>query len=171
MSSSTARSASGLAQTHGDWSESGPAAPLGGVAMLFHLGYVSTESRRMESQELVDLLDQALKRNKVKDITGLLLHREDSFFQVIEGEEAEVQQIFSSIRRDPRHHNVNVLFEGPIEAREFPDWQMGFVELDGVDVDRLPGFSDFLYSESPPRRLFEELSQAKRLMLLFRAMQ
>ena len=58
-----------------------------------------------------------------------------------------------------------------IEAREFPDWRMGFVELDGVDFDQLPGFSDFLHQNTPPRRLLEELSQAKRLMLLFRAMQ
>lgn len=139
--------------------------------MLYHLGYVSTESRKMGSDELVSLLDEALERNRVKDITGLLLHREDSFFQVIEGEEAEVKQIFSSIRQDPRHHGIKVLFEGPLAAREFPDWRMGFVELDGVDFDQLPGFSDFLHQNTPPRRLLEELSQAKRLMLLFRAMQ
>ena len=139
--------------------------------MLYHLGYVSTQTRPLVPEDLTSLLDDALGRNQGLDITGLLLHREGSFFQVLEGEKDDVLQVFESIRRDPRHHRIKTLFEGEIEVREFPDWQMGFVELDGVDVGQLPGFSDFLDTGIPPRTLLEELSQAKRLMLLFRAMQ
>ena len=101
----------------------------------------------------------------------LLLHREDSFFQVLEGEEDVVRQVFDKIQRDPRHERIKVLFEGPIEAREFADWRMGFVDLNGVDVKNLPGFSDFLSDDVEPRRLLEELTQVKRLLLLFRAME
>jgi hypothetical protein len=139
--------------------------------MLYHLGYVSTQTRPLVTDDLTDLLDEALGRNRDRAITGLLLHREGSFFQVLEGEKDDVMKVYESIKRDPRHHRVKVLFEGGIDAREFPDWQMGFVELDGVDVGQLPGFSDFLNSSAPPRLLLEELSHAKRLMLLFRAMQ
>ena len=39
---------------------------------------------------------------------------------------------------------------------EFPDWRMGFVELDGIDVSLLPGFSNFLVDEVEPRRDFIE---------------
>ena len=70
-----------------------------------------------------------------------------------------------------RVHNVSHGFEGPIEAREFADWRMGFVDLNGVDVKNLPGFSDFLSDDVEPRRLLEELTQVKRLLLLFRAME
>jgi hypothetical protein len=143
----------------------------GGLKLLYHLGYVSTQTRPLVRDDLSSLLDDALGRNQELDITGLLLHREGSFFQVLEGEKDDVLKIFDSIQRDPRHHRVKCLFEGEIEAREFPDWRMGFVELDGVDVGQLPGFSDFLDSGRPPRLLLEELSKAKRLMMLFRAMQ
>lgn len=139
--------------------------------MLYHLGYVSTQARPLSADDLLALLGQARARNEAGHITGLLLHREDSFFQVLEGDQEQVLQIFSSIERDPRHHRVEILFQGPIASREFGDWRMGFAELDGVDVERLPGFSDFFSSRAEPRQLFRELSETQRLMLLFRNMQ
>jgi hypothetical protein len=139
--------------------------------MVYHLGYVSTQTTELGPQELLDLLGAARTRNRGLGLTGVLLHRQDSFFQVLEGDASAVRQVFESIQRDPRHQRVEVLFEGEIDEREFADWQMGFVELDGVDVASLPGFSDFLISEKDePRRLFYDLSKAKRLMLLFRAL-
>ncbi|MDJ0738595.1 MAG: BLUF domain-containing protein [Gammaproteobacteria bacterium] len=139
--------------------------------MLYHLGYVSTQTRPLSADDLVALLKQARARNQANGVTGLLLHREDSFFQVLEGNQEQVMQIFSSIERDPRHNRVEVLFQGPTATREFSDWRMGFVELDGVDVDRLPGFSDFLASGAGPRQLLKEFTETQRLMLLFRSMQ
>ena len=99
--------------------------------MLFHLGYVSTEKQPMIADDLATLLKHASGRNQALGITGLLLHRDDSFFQVLEGDADSVRQVFESIRQDPRHHRIQVLFEGPIESREFTDWRMGFVDLDG----------------------------------------
>lgn len=139
--------------------------------MLFHLGYVSTETQPLLPDDLASLLREAAGRNQGLGITGLLLHRDDSFFQVLEGDAENVRQVFESIQRDPRHHRIQVLFEGPITSREFADWRMGFLDLDGIELDQLPGFSDFLFNKAEPRRFLEELSQAKRLMLLFRAMQ
>lgn len=139
--------------------------------MLYHLGYVSTQTSKLTAEDLLDLLRVARARNRARHISGLLLHREDSFFQVLEGDAESVRQVFESIRQDRRHHRVEVLFEGEIEEREFPDWQMGFLELDGVDVGSLPGFSDFLRSGSDSRGLFERMTETKRLMMLFRAMQ
>ena len=139
--------------------------------MLYHLGYVSTATQSMRADDLATLLRHSRPRNQALGITGLLLHREDSFFQVLEGEAESIHQVFDSIQKDPRHHRIEVLFEGPIESREFADWSMGFVDLDEVDVSQLPGFSDFLSKKTDSRLLLEELTQAKRLMLLFRAMQ
>lgn len=139
--------------------------------MLYHLGYVSTETSPLTASELKGLVDQAMKRNSANEITGLLLHREDSFFQILEGERETVLQVFSSIQRDQRHHRVELLLQGPIAEREFADWRMGYIDLDGVEVDQLPGLGEFRHDDAEPRQFLEKLSQAKRLMLLFRAMQ
>lgn len=138
--------------------------------MLFHLGYVSTETRALSSDELLGLLEVARDANEKSDLTGLLLHREHSFFQVLEGEEQVVRDLFARISADDRHQRVELLFEGPIEAREFEDWRMGFVQLDEVDVARLPGFSRFLEEGLGPRELFHEMSKTRQLMTLFREM-
>ena len=138
---------------------------------LYHLGYVSTESGDMGTQGMVDLLKKARRMNTELSITGLLLHREKSFYQVLEGSEAEVKRTFDRIARDHRHTAVDVLFEGTTEEREFPDWQMGFLNLDSVDLETLQGYSDFLSREDNPKEFLENLSRGKRLALMFRSME
>jgi hypothetical protein len=135
---------------------------------LYILGYASTQAKQMGTPELLELLNQAREYNQTHHITGLLLHREDSFMQVIEGHRSQVLELYERIKADPRHQRVETLFEDEIEEREFSDWQMGFIELDGVDVSLLPGFSNFLLEEETPRTLLEKLSRSKRLLLLFR---
>lgn len=138
--------------------------------MLFHLGYTSTETRPMSVGELWGLLEIARDGNEKRDITGLLLHRQHCFFQVLEGDKEDVLDVFARIQRDDRHKRVEVLFEGDIEEREFTDWRMGFVQLDGVDASQIPGFSHYLEKHSEPRELFTELSKTQRLMMMFRDM-
>ena len=138
---------------------------------LFHLGYVSTETGDLGSSGMVELLTEARRINTSRDITGLLLHRDRSFYQVLEGEEDVVRQTFDSIEKDERHTAIDVLFEGEVDEREFPDWQMGFLNLDGVDIDTLQGYSDFLSREDNAKDFLENLSRGKRLALMFRSME
>ena len=138
---------------------------------LFHLGYVSTETEDLGSDGMVELLTEARRINTSRDITGLLLHRDRSFYQVLEGEEVVVRQTFDSIEKDERHTAIDVLFEGEVDEREFPDWQMGFLNLDGVDIDTLQGYSDFLSREDNAKDFLENLSRGKRLALMFRSME
>ena len=138
---------------------------------LFHLGYVSTETGDLGSSGMVKLLTEARRINTSRDITGLLLHRERSFYQVLEGAEDVVRQTFDSIEKDQRHTAIDVLFEGEVDEREFPDWQMGFLNLDGVEVGTLQGYSDFLSREDNAKDFLENLSRGKRLALMFRSME
>ena len=135
---------------------------------LYSLGYASTQTRLISPAELFRLLNGARLFNLAHGITGLLLHRDDSFLQVIEGSKRQVLALYERIRQDPRHQRVETLFEDYIDEREFSEWHMGFIELDGVDVSLLPGFSRFLMENEEPRSLLERLSRSKRLLLLFR---
>ena len=137
---------------------------------LFHLGYVSTAAVDFSDEALVALLGEARSANTDRDVTGLLLYREGSFYQVLEGSEAAVMATFRDIEGDPRHKEVRVLFDGETDAREFADWQMGFLNLDGVDMDTLSGFSDFMTRDADPREFLESLSRGKRLALMFRTL-
>ena len=135
---------------------------------LIHLAYVSTQTRDMKAADLIGLLREARGLNERRNISGLLLHKNQSFFQVIEGARSRVQETFNSIMCDQRHEGVEVLFDEPLEAREFSDWQMGFLDLDGIDVSMLRGYSNFFDSNEEPRAFLKELSRGERLALLFR---
>ena len=137
---------------------------------LYHLAYVSTETEPFSQIDLVELLAVARGANAERGVTGLLLYREGCFYQVLEGNEFAVNKTFNDIKRDPRHRDVQVLFKGESESREFPDWQMGFLNLDGIEVDALSGFSDFLSRDAQPREFLENLSRGKRLALMFRTL-
>ena len=146
-------------------------APRPEASPLFHLGYVSTETSPFSQAQLLALLDDARRTNDERNVTGLLLYRKGSFYQVLEGEEAAVRATFKSIEQDPRHTAVRVLFNGQTEAREFADWQMGFLNLDGVNIETLSGFSDFLSRDAQPQEFLENLSRGKRLALMFRTLE
>ncbi|MDG1066316.1 MAG: BLUF domain-containing protein [Luminiphilus sp.] len=135
---------------------------------LIHLAYVSTQTRDMKAADLIGLLTEVRGLNESRNISGLLLHKNQSFFQVIEGSRSRVRETFDQIMKDQRHEGVEVLFDEPLEAREFSDWQMGFLDLDGIDVSMLRGYSNFFDSDEEPRAFLKALSRGERLALLFR---
>ena len=145
----------------------GSGQPPSGDRPLFSLSYVSTQCRPFPADELQLLLLKARSFNDAKGITGLLLHREDSFFQILEGDEAAVRELFASICEDPRHERVEVVAEGAITSRDFNDWQMAFIELDGQDLSALPGFSDILKNTRTAKAFLQSLSRSKKLAMLF----
>ncbi len=142
----------------------------GQTSQLFHLAYVSTETAPFSPDSLIALLTEAREENARNDVTGLLLHREGSFYQVLEGDPRAVRSTFEVIEQDPRHKEVRILFSGQTEAREFADWQMGFINLDGVAIDELKGFSNFLTRDAQPQEFLENLSRGKRLAMMFMSM-
>ena len=136
---------------------------------MIQLAYVSTATRLMSTESLTELLDQARLFNGDHDITGMLLYKDRSFLQVLEGEEDVLVPLYDRIRRDQRHEKVKTLYMRDVPARDFPNWTMGFKNLNGVDVTQLEGYTDFMESGETARDMFEDMTRAKKLLLLFRA--
>ena len=106
---------------------------------MFHIIYVSEASHPLSRQELLALHARAREKNRVVGITGMLIHKDGRFAQVLEGDEAAVRQLLETIRQDDRHGDVKILMEGPIAQREFADWSMGFQDLQDGDLLGLYG--------------------------------
>ncbi|GAA4035086.1 hypothetical protein GCM10022409_19590 [Hymenobacter glaciei] len=63
------------------------------------------------------------------------------FLQVLEGEKDVVRALYyEHIVADTRHEDCYVLNEGPWPFRGFPNWQMGFVTHQFIDVSTNPGY-------------------------------
>jgi hypothetical protein len=140
-------------------------------AGLYCLSYVSTQAKGLDNETLRRILETAREHNEKAGITGLLLHRDDSFFQILEGDREVVLDLFERICGDPRHERVEIVAEGPIERREFSDWQMAFIELDGQDLSALPGFSDLLRDTPSAKAFLQSLPRSKKLALMFSVME
>jgi Mg2+ and Co2+ transporter CorA len=101
---------------------------------MYHLVYTSVATHPIEREALFDLLRESRDRNRQNNISGLLLHKNDQFVQVLEGEESQVKALFDRIRKDQRHQQVQAILEGSIPEREFADWSMGFREVYKPDL-------------------------------------
>lgn len=108
---------------------------------MFNLVYWSNATKPYTDGELLEMLTLYREKNTRLGITGLLLYKEGAFIQALEGEEATVRALFTKIRGDPGHYQVSLLQTIPIPKRQFPDWSMGFKNLQGVDVEAFPGYT------------------------------
>lgn len=97
-----------------------------GSAPMFQLMYVSTSAWKLDNGELSAILDVSRANNRRYGVTGLLLHIDQGFLQILEGSEAAVMDVFARIERDPRHIGIRVLFRQNVPERQFGDWNMGF---------------------------------------------
>lgn len=62
--------------------------------------------------------------------------------QVLEGAADDVHMIYNSILKDSRNTGNILLADEAISQRAFPNWSMGFKNLESVSPQELPGFQD-----------------------------
>lgn len=111
--------------------------------MLYQLAYVSRAVGTWTRPDLIALLRQARVRNEARGITGVLLFRNGSFLQLLEGERDEVEALFDLILLDPRHEGTALIWDAEASHRWFADWSMGFRDLEQDPVTE-PGLTDIL---------------------------
>jgi len=95
-------------------------------------------------------LTHSRERNERAGISGLLLHRGGNFLQVVEGPSDAVRDLTRRLERDPRHRQFTPLLALDVADRLFPDWSMGFEQIDAVLPPSWPGLSRFLQEVPPP---------------------
>jgi methanogenic corrinoid protein MtbC1 len=91
------------------------------------LCYQSRAKRRPSSEDLAQLVLEARERNRQFGVTGMLVHEGDRFFQWLEGPGAALEGLWSSIRRDDRHDDIELLGEGVTPIRLFSEWDLRFL--------------------------------------------
>jgi hypothetical protein len=89
--------------------------------------YVSNCRRDLPDTDVAQILDVSRKNNARDGVTGVLLHLDGAFLQVLEGDEDAVAKAVDRIRRDPRHSNITVLLDRAA-PRAFSEWSMGLLQ-------------------------------------------
>ncbi len=100
--------------------------------------YVSRFAKPFTERELEELGDSAAENNRRLELTGVLMTSGGVFFQILEGPEEAVDQVYAAITSDSRHTNIVVLeLELGVAARNYPDWSMKTIDLDAASHVRL----------------------------------
>ena len=114
---------------------------------LIHLVYVSRRTSALTAQELKRIVAQSTRRNRAREITGVLLCCGEHVMQLLEGEESVVDATFERIRNDARHQDVQLLLRKTVRKRLFPESRMALAELNRrfrLDRGRLMRLVDYV---------------------------
>lgn len=88
------------------------------------LTYQSRAVSQPSEADLKQLVGQARDRNRALGVTGMLLYENGRYLQTLEGPPDGLAEIWSSIRRDERHRDIEVLTEHMVSGRLFSDWDL-----------------------------------------------
>ena len=135
------------------------------MSALVHCIYTSVERYPLPSAELSHLMHHSRANNQRHGITGILLHVQGTFFQVLEGPQEAVEALYAKILLDPRHTKVTKIIFETIPKRFFGESDMSLELLTPIEL------SSLLQEEDGSRRetVLSELDEgrAKRLLRAF----
>lgn len=135
---------------------------------MIRLLYISSATKPMTDDQLLQLLQTCRKSNSKEGITGMLLYCSESFIQVLEGNEEDIDALFKVIKHDSRHTNVTVLERKQITKRKFADWSMGFKNISDTDLQDIKGLNNFFENDIHSDYFIHEQNIFALLMQHFR---
>jgi len=99
----------------------------------------------------------------------MLLYSNSTYLQLLEGEKEVVLDLYASICKDPRNGGNTILRKSEIFTRDFPDWTMGFENLDAAAAVDLPGFLEVFGGKLDRSIAVNNKTNAIRLLMSFRS--
>ena len=124
--------------------------------MLYGLLYVSQAKHELGDQELNEISATSSLNNRKDQISGALLYMQGEFLQILEGDENVLMDTYRRIDADDRHQSANLFFYGPIEKRNFDNWDMRYSQVQVQRFQRLTGldsFNDFFQRSSEGKQM------------------
>ena len=129
--------------------------------------YISTTTRKLTDEEVEEIGRRSTVNNARVNVTGILLSAHEFFFQILEGEEEDVDRVLERIRRDVRHRDVLILkAEHDVTERYFGRWSMRTVRLDGTNDLILQAIRIMLENITESHRIIERSTQPAVLQFL-----
>ena len=105
--------------------------------MLVQVIYRSKAAYSLGHMSNLDILREALARNKREGITGFLTRDQSHFLQILEGDAEPIDNLISAIGRDERASQMEVMQRGDCSERVFGDWSMGYFEISPREGSRI----------------------------------
>lgn len=134
---------------------------------LCYLVYASMLSPGVDPAGVDAIVAQAKIANAARGVTGMVLYDHGSILQIMEGEPAVVDALFTKIKQDPRHRHIIKLVEEPIDHRSFHGWSLARPDVTWNEVAQLDTYlNDFFLNGVSFVNL--EPGRAKDILMSFR---
>ena len=129
--------------------------------------YISKLTTPISCEEIESIGVVSSRNNSKINITGILVFFEKMFFQIIEGDDEKVDQLYDKIGNDKRHHDIlRLKTEYDIKERLFPEWNMKTINLDNNVDDLLRPIKILLQSVIESHSIVERYTQPTVLKFL-----
>ena len=128
--------------------------------MLIRLLYISRASGAITTTVTESILQSARVHNRVAGITGILCQGQGLYIQILEGERSNVNRLYTTLIKDKRHQNVELVSIEEVQTRRFPEWSMAHVvisESDPIVQLKHPEFDPFTASAGQLMELVDDL--------------
>ena len=111
---------------------------------LKSLTYTSLARLDLTAEDLEAIHRTAREVNALEGITGLLIFNGTHFLQIVEGSPRAIDDLIERLRRDPRHHHLEIRDSREVDERSFPDWSMELVRVSASYFEARETVSDRL---------------------------
>lgn len=97
---------------------------------MYTLIYKSKMAPDLTHDRIRSMLYRARDFNKKNNISGCIFYGNSRFLQMIEGEKDKILELYNQrIKKDIRHHSVELLLNEKTPKRLFKEWSMVFFNI------------------------------------------
>lgn len=131
--------------------------------MRYALSYVRTASLSFPRKNIKVLLEEITNYNNNHGITGILLFSDGNFFQLFEGEEIKVRELYAQIEKDSRHTNVIKFLEKRVTLPSYDGYNCeiitGNTKYNGSKLENYLHYIEVLdpHSQKAVKRVMEAI--------------
>ncbi|MDX6746890.1 BLUF domain-containing protein [Polaribacter sp. PL03] len=131
---------------------------------LRRIAYTSKATIHFSKRDLLDLLHDSRAYNSMDKISGVLIHKNGYFLQIIEGDSKDVDDLLTRLHKDTRHTDFKIINDSFVPDRMFSKWAMGCADFDDPTLAMIPGIRTDLNDPVVVDNLINSLSEVATLL-------
>ncbi|OIQ18185.1 BLUF domain-containing protein [Lacinutrix sp. MedPE-SW] len=102
--------------------------------MLKTICYKSQTNPVLTLIDFEALFNQTQQKNNNNNITGVLVNKNDIFFQILEGDSILLDAVYEKIKKDHRHSKITELLNKPIKQVCFKSFDIGYSVINDTET-------------------------------------
>ena len=102
----------------------------------YWLVYTSKLNTKLTFAIVRDIIAKSVVNNQKNDLTGILVFRNNMFFQALEGQPKALNALYKKLMADDRHTEQMLLYYDRAPLRLFNEWSMRSLDFDMIGKEQ-----------------------------------